>query len=394
MGAFTLVGRDLAISNPQESWVTWRAAELMLHCIYAIFIVGALCALFLTSSDLPPQQVILCVVLFWALTIQNVGQAALFAKKKFALAGGIQIVGVLFRAALTLVALTYFGATLENFFLVQATAAAGQMLVTSRFCESILSFKGLERDTRVVRRRLSDLLWRGRPLVLLGISGAAVLQLDKVIIPLFLSTAELTPYFLASALCFTPISVLAGPINQYFFPGIVNSINQKKSEETLQKLKQLILAIFLGVAVPSAILWLGRDAIVNAWLHHQPVAAEVVKYVEVLLPGVALGALGYVPYNILIALEDYKMQAFMSASITLATLSATVLAASSGNVLAICWIYALYHSLSAVASWVRASYLIEASATNYAVRSAHFASMLLLVTTAMSIIFFMLHLRF
>lgn len=94
---------------------------------------------------------------------------------------------------------------------------------------------------------------------------------------------------------------------------------------------------------------------------------------EILLPGIALGALGYVPYNILVAHEDYRAHSRLSAGMTVVTLAATALAAAFGSILAVCWIYASYHTISAVITWWRASYLVATTSDNYVTRSAHFA---------------------
>lgn len=383
LGTSTLVGRDVAASkNAQGHLVTWRAATALLHVVYSGLLIVAFVINFLFDTPLPPLQVVLCIVLFWSLTVQNLGQSALLAKRRYAVSGIIQVVGVLGRAALTLAALTFASAELETFLLIQSLTALVQMMVTSSFCRRALDLESLPLDFRVLRTRMRELAKRGVPLVLFGLSGAAVLQLDKVIIPLFVSPAALTPYFLASALCLTPISVLAGPINQYYFPGIIECINNQDSIQALKQLRKLIFSICVIVATPTCVIWLGRESIINIWLHQQPITHEVVRYVEILLPGIALGALGYVPYNILVAHEDYRAHAILSAGMTVVTLLATAFAAAFGSILGVCWVYASYHSLSAVITWWRAFHLVPPSSDNYAKRSAHFAIALIACVTA------------
>jgi len=374
LGTSTIVARDLAASkNAQAHLVTWRAAVSLLHFVYAGLLVFALILNVIAGTPLAPLQVVLCIVFFWSLTVQNVGQSAMLAKRRYAVSGSIQVVGVLSRAAITLAALTYISAELEIFLLFQALTAVVQMMVTSWFCRRALELENLAPDVKTLRTHIWELAKRGKPLVLFGLAGAAVLQLDKVIVPIFISPSALTPYFLASTICLTPISVLAGPINQYFFPGIVESINNRDSTQSLKELRKLVLAICFVVAIPSSILWLGRESIINFWLHQQPIASEVVRCVEILLPGIALGALGYVPYNILVAHEDYRFHSILSAGMTSLTLFATILAAASGSIIAVCWVYASYHSLSAIITWWRASKLVPSPLANYATRSASFA---------------------
>lgn len=374
LGTSTLVGRDVAATDDSQAHqATWHAAELLLHIFYAGLLVVALIANTLCGAPLPTIQIVLCIIFFWSLTVHNVGQSALLAKRRYASSGCIQISGVLGRAAVSLAALTYIKADLTTFFVAQAATGVAQMIVTSWICRKALGPASPLLDRSAILRRTKELAYRGKPLVLFGLSGAAVLQLDKAIIPVFISPAALTPYFLASALCLTPISVLAGPINQFFFPSIIGSISKGDTAQASAQLQKLVFAICVAVAIPSAVLWLGREPIVNIWLHHQPIAFDVIRYVEILLPGIALGALGYVPYNILVAHQDYRAHAGLSLAMTTATLLATALGAAWGSVMAVCWIYAGYHSMSAAVTWFRAHQLEPASPENYATRSATYA---------------------
>ena len=378
LGTSTLVGRDIAATHhPRSNLVTWRSAELLLHMGYAALLLVTIGASTLSPWSFPVLHTALCAVFFWALTVQNVGQSALLAKRLYALAGGIQVVGVLGRAGITLAALSLFRADLGTFLMAQAMSAVVQMLATAWLCRRALDPAHTPLDFNTLRASALELATRGKPLVLFGLAGAAVLQLDKVIIPLFVSPTALSPYFLASALCLTPISVLAGPITQYFQPRIIASISAGDTALTRDSLRKLTLAIVCAVAVPSALLWLGRDFVIQLWLHQDPIATEVTRYVEILLPGVALGALGFVPYTMLVAHQDYRAQAILSVALTVATLLATVAAAAMGNVLAICWVYACYHSLSTVVSWLRSIRLQPLPPHRYASRAAGDALLML-----------------
>ncbi len=93
------------------------------------------------------------------------------------------------------------------------------------------------------------------------------------------------------------------------------------------------------------------------WLGASPGNATIAGYVAVLLPGFVLGSLGYVPYSLLVAAEDFRFQAMLSLALTVATLLATLMFAKQQNVLGICFTYAIYHAASTLLSWLRALYL-------------------------------------
>lgn len=374
LGTSTLVGRDIAITKEEDSqYLTWRASEFVLHVFYFI-ILFAVCAVHsFVRTEVTISQLVLCVFLFWSVTVQNVGISALLAKRKFFSSSVLQISGVVSRAAITIFSLKFIDATLGVFLISQAGTAVVQMWATSYLCKKNFKKQKTNFSLYAIKAKAKQIAKDGQALVFLGLAGAAVLQLDKVIIPVFISPAALTPYFLASALCLTPISVLAGPINQYFFPGIVERITRNDHAAVRQSLRQLIVTLAMVVAVPTVLLWVFRSAVVDSWLHHQTVASDVAEYVKILLPGVALGALGYVPYNILIAHKDYKAHSLIATFISAATLLATVFAAMSGSVLGVCWIYAAYHVASVTICWLRAIALNKPDIDNYSLYAAGLA---------------------
>lgn len=379
LGASTIVGRDLAVPRDEKNHLeTWRAAEFVLHIFYIIILFTSASVNFIANAPLSFVQIILFLLLAWSLTVQNVGQSALLAKRYFVVASIIQLIGVLSRAFATIAALYFVRADLEVFLMAQALIGVVQMVVTHYICRRMFYSKISSLEITVHVNQVIELARRGMPLVLFGFSGAAVLQLDKPIIGFFSSPADITPYFLASALCLIPMGVLAAPINQYLFPGIVESISHHKSEKTLRLLQRLIISIFFVVAIPSTILWLWREEIVELWLRHDPISPLVVQYVEILLPATAIGALGFVPYSILIAHEDYRFYSYQHFCLAVFTLMATALVAALSGIFLVAWVYAIYHVLSVFVTWFRASRIVAPHGLNYANRSAIFASYLVL----------------
>lgn len=374
LGTSTLVGREIAVSQkPGENYGTWCAAQWLLHTFYLGLLLLAIILNLCFDNPLPTKEIFLSAIFFWSLTVQNLSHSALLAMQNYAVAGILQFVGVLSRAAITLAAMTYISAELKTFLFYQAIAAVAQMVLTSWICKNKLYSEEENLVFTKITHRMFDLAKRGSPLIIFGLSGAAVLQLDKIIIPIFISPAALAPYFLATAISLTSVNILAGPISQYYFPKIIESINKDNSDNTLKKLNKFSFCICLVVAIPSSILWLWREPIINTWLHFEPIAIPVAQYVKILLPFVSLGVLGYVPYNILISHQDYRLHSIISAGMAVTTLSATLIAAYIGSTVAVCWVYAIYHSFSVVFIWCRASYVVAKPIDNYATRSAYYA---------------------
>ena len=354
LGAATVVGRNLAANSDRLiSARTMFAAQMNLHLFY-ILLLGSFIVLSLAGIlSFSLVDGFLAVVFFWAVTIQNVSQSALLAMRKYALAGGLQAAGILFRSIVTLVCLLYISSDVRTFLVLQAVTAVLHMLVTDRMCYWLLGGAQALTDKSEIVNSMRKVFKQGFPLILFGLSGALVMQADKVIISSYNTPSELSPYYLATVLCLTPISVLAAPVSQYFHPKIVRAVVSSDGYSLSRNVRVMGVALIAVVVVPSCILWVYSQEIVKLWLLGQDNAGVVSRYVDILLPGVAIGAFGFIPYSILVAKEDYKFQAFMSVVLTVLTLLATLYFSYVGYVAGVCYVYATYHVFSFLFSWLR-----------------------------------------
>jgi O-antigen/teichoic acid export membrane protein len=354
LGMSTLVARDVAAAPSEaDGYAVWRTGETVVTALYAALAPVTL----LLSPWLPTGLSLLesvgCLLLFWMLTLQNVAQSALLARRQFVSCGIVQVAGVLARGIATLLCLKFFGANLSVFISTQLLFSIAQTVAMRVLCRRTLDPAGAASSSRPTRAQCLSLARRGRSLVVFGIAGAAVMQLDKLIVTAFTSTAAIAPYYLATAFSVTPIALLAGPVSQYFQPRLVRAISTGEASATRSVLRRYAMAIGLATLLPSAAIWWLREPILAAWLGHSPLLPAVVEFTAILLPGVTLGALGYVPYGILVAREDFRFQAWASASMTIATLAATVAMARAHNVAGVCLVYAVYHATSTAVSTAR-----------------------------------------
>lgn len=384
-GMSTMVGRDLAVTDatPAQRYATWRAAEWAITFAYALLTLPAVLAAQLWGGPLDAGGALACMALFWSLTVQNIGQSALLARQRFAQAALIQMTGVLARNGLTAMALAWISPSLTCFAITQAAVAAAQMVVTRWRCIAVLRPEKRSRGKEGIKGEFAfalTLLRRGRPLVLFGLAGAAVMQLDKVIVSSLISYRDLAPYFLAATFCLTPLSVLAGPVAQFFQPRLLRAISAAEPTQTNSTLVQFIRSITACALLPTAAIWLLREPLIALWLPHSPDAALVVRYSTVLLPGVAIGAMGYVPFIMLVAHQDYRFQARFSLLLTIVTLTAVLVAALQGSVLAVCVVYSIYHTASTLGSWWRCIRLdtTKSGVAAAAARHAAIATLLLI----------------
>lgn len=362
LGMSTLVSRDIAAgeSSPSELLKLIRTAEITLSSFYFILLVGT--AVLKSMGGLPGVDFVTAlaaVTLFWLLVLQNLYYSAMLARRLYTSASGIQVVGVLVRASATAFILINGYATFPAFIATQLVFAAIHCGVTRQYSMSLLNLR-TALSLKLSKPSLADgvsLAKRGRSLVLFSAAGAAVMQLDKPLVTAFVSAASVTPYFLATTLCMLPLSILAGPISQYFQPRLLNQVARQDSVSTRLTLRRFTTALLLIIGLPCIIFWFLRMPMIEIWLGHNSENIKISRYVAILLPGCALGALGFIPYTLLLSEKDFKFQAILSTSLTLVTLSGAAIAARFQSIEGVCYVYAAYHSTSTLLSWARAFFL-------------------------------------
>lgn len=358
LGMSTIVSRDAAVSSsPSSTYRLLLTAERSLSVFYVGIGAVALCGTSMGLwGDLGYSTVAACVGLFLALVLQNLYFAMLLAKRSYVIASTTQIAGSLLRAFASAYVLAFISTSLEIFLITQAAFAVVHAAATRHFCLKVI---GTDQRSAAYRPSLGDcagLARQGASLIVFSAAGAAVTQLDKPIVSALVSAAELAPYFLATTVCMVPISVLAGPVSQFCQPRVISATASGVAGAlpALIAIREFVRLTLLATCVPATLLWLGRNSLMALWLGEGATASAVAGYVGILLPGFAIGALGFVPYALLVSAKDYRFQAISSIVLTLATLGAAALAASQGDIKGVCWVYAVYHSSSTAVSWVRA----------------------------------------
>lgn len=383
LGLATLVGRDVASGDVPQSklWAQVCDAERALLGLYLVIFCAAIVAhAFNVVGNISTTTLVCSTVLFGFLVIQNLHYCVIVATGKYARASITQLVGNLLRAAATAIVLSYYSATLETFVVVQAIVAGLQAWGTRIQSAALLKYDANARHEPGVRGSWDGtlrLIRRSGSLALFAAAGAAVMQLDKPIISAFMSSANVGPYFLAMTLCLVPTSVLAGPVTQYFQSKVLAALGQGNAAHIRHTVDRFTLTMLAATLLPCLVIWLMRADLVAVWLGHRTENELVVRYVEVLLPGVMIGALGYIPYTLLLAAQDYSFQGKMSLLLTVLTLLAAAWAAHQQSIAGVAVVYALYHVCSTVLSWARTIYL--SSTRELAIRSGRPALAAILV---------------
>lgn len=381
-GMSTIVSREVAVASSKNDGKTLtllRTAETGLTLVYSlIFLLAIVLSLAKVSTSLSIESLLGIALLFWVLVLQNLYYSALIASRSYLQASLIQILGVGVRAGITVYALEFFSSSLGTFILSQLLGGIIHASVTRYFCNVKLRGAYVENQyTPPDFKSIAKLLNMGRPIVLFSAAGAAVMQLDKPIISSLISASSVTSYYFAGMICLTPISILAGPVSQFFQPIFFKNAENSDKRKAYKSIAAFAFVITVVTLFPSVLLWLWRDPIISIWLEGSANVTTVADYAAILLPGVCIGALGFVPYSLLVYAKDFRFMAIMSSILTAVTLLATYSAAKSGNVQAICFIYSLYHAVSTFCSWGRAITLKEVR--QYAWRSAVVVSVIIAV---------------
>jgi O-antigen/teichoic acid export membrane protein len=359
-GMSVLVGRDIAHPNAhaQGPGAIVRIAEKAISTVYAL-ILGAAMAYCVIATK-PAHDVVIiggCVLLVLFTVLQNVEQTALLADKQFIVGSVVQVGGVIFKALLTAAALMYWAASVQTFVIVQAGTTALHFLTTRHYCYKFLRRRSADAAHRATWAEVVGALSRGGPLLLAGLAGAAVLQLDKPIVSAFMQSSDVSPYFLAMSFSILPTSLLAAPVVQYFQPQVIQIMARPDDAHAPAIVRHFTLALILVVAVPSWLLWQWNAPIIALWLRHSDQASVVSHYARILLPAFALGSLCYVPVVLLIAAQDFRFQAANAILLTCITLATVFACAQARRVDWVCYTYVGYYAAASASVWWRAAVL-------------------------------------
>jgi O-antigen/teichoic acid export membrane protein len=344
LGMSTMINRDVAAvqSTPYRLFELVRTAEICLAGFY--FLLLALTIGFKSFGGLSNINFFVAsgaVLLFWVLVMQNIYYTAMLASGTYTCATIIQVLGTIARAISSIIVLSNFASTLTAFVLTQLFLASFHCLITRYYLKNALCVHG-EKYPTVGFSECFAMISRGRTLLVSGAAGAAAMQLDKPIISIFMSAADITPYFLALTLSATPVGILAAPIAQYFQVRITKDIAHHNHEAYKKNLTYFVIATAFAVLAPGIILFIFNEDIVALWLGTGSQNLMVSSYSKILLIGYSIAAMGYIPYVIIIARQLYAFQAKLSIFATIFVLIWVAIAAYYSNITLICYAYVAY----------------------------------------------------
>lgn len=395
LGLSTLVGRDIAANQlpSKKLFQEILCAESTLILFYtAVIIAFSALYFFDINFGLSLFNIWTIILTFLCLVIQNLHYNAIVSKRSYNLASALQLIGNLGRAGSTAYVLYFVSPTITAFILCQFFGAAIQAIIARMLLLKSFKFnKDIYYEFKKfdLIKEIKSLLLRSKSLALLTLAGAAVTQLDKPIISFFISHSSVAPYFLAMTYCMTPMAVLAAPVAQYFQPKIINTISETTQTNSLKTIKFYSISLSAVTLLPSIILYIYSDFFINIWLHHGPLVNDTKNYVKVLLPGLVIGALGYIPNSLLLATGHFRFMATISILMTVSVITLTIFAAKTQSILLICWIYALYHGLSTLFQYIKATRNIQTRII--ALESGKIIASTLALSTISLIIFNKLH---
>ena len=363
VGASTLVGRNAAAADKSlaEQLQLLKTAEMTLGLLYSVLLGIALLAAIITgraSSHL--LEAIIAVPCLLLLVLQNIYYSGLLGFKAYHQATAVQSVGLVGRALATWLTLQFISPTLLAFLLAQLVCTALHCWFTRKaliacFGSAKTSAGGNRGESGITLADCFSHLRRNRPLLLSGLVGAAAMQLDKPLISAFISPAAMAPYFLAVTLSAAPLAVLAAPLIQYFQPLLTGKMIQAGSASYFESVRTAHLTVIAVTVTPMVLMYLLIEPICQAWLQGTGQAAMVAGYARPLLLAYGVAAIGYIPFAIVTAQQDYKFQALLSTWATAFILISTALAAMFHRIDWVCNAYVGYFSISTIGLWIRSA---------------------------------------
>lgn len=359
-GLSILLSRYTALTLTKENLISnkyWYNAEIIISIFYLVILI---LLVFLKKnnyslfSTITALQLIFIVITLWATVLQNFCQTILLASKNFAMSSLTLVGGNILKAGGAAAVIKFISPTIDAYILSQTIFSILLLLTTRKLSDVYLCLKDEKKSINFLV--IKNFLHEGRTLILYSLSAAIILNFDKIIVSHNISLVALAPYFLASSLCAIPISVLSGSVMQFFQPGLTKAIVES-SPQTKRLLSYYVVTLCFVTLIPSYVLWEYRYFFIGLWLGNSELINVVASYTYILLPGVAIGGLGYASYIILIAIEDFKFQSVLSISMTIIVVILVIFFSKKQDIESICLVYSVYHIISTMLTWGRCFYI-------------------------------------
>ncbi|WP_147693333.1 lipopolysaccharide biosynthesis protein [Vogesella mureinivorans] len=356
LGFSTYLGRQAAVSQSEKNPILndLMAAESFLLGFYLLAAFLAFLAFALGAINKHSLVIFFSIILFLLLVLQNIYYVVICARKKYVHGSVILSVGNLFRAAVSFCVLKWLSPEIDYFIMAQVLTAFFHMVISRYYAFKFIGEKKAFPVLNLSIKNGAVLIKKTYSLAIFSLAGALVTQLDKPVITYFINAKAVAAYFLAMTICMVPIGILAGPVAQYFQPKIISLVGRDSSEELYRVSSAFLYVLIVIVFFPCAVLWVFRDGLIKLWLGDVSYHENISLYVKVMLPSLAVGALGFFPYSLLLAAKDFRFQANLSVFLTTITIPCVIFSAFKRDVLLICVVYSFYHVSSTMLSWWRA----------------------------------------
>ena len=356
-GMSTIVSREISVNKAKDA-----SLSIYVNALLYISLIYLLLSLLLFFSNAKLTNYLhhslsftLAVVVFlWMSTLQNITTTALISLQQYKSASSIQGLAVFIKAVFVYLALKYIQPSVMIFLLVHICLGVAHLLVLHSCCWKKFASQDTNKNFKPTLLSVKHVAVLGAPLFIFGLSGALALQADKIIIAHYMSAGIVASYFFAMTFCMTPLAIFGGPITQYFQPKIITALFHDNELDLAIYGSRFVYVLLSTSLCISLALVVFRDFFLGLWLVKFPEVSQVSSYVKILMPGLAVGALGFIPFVYLTAVQDFRFQSLLSVVLTFFLIGGIFFGASKGRADLICYCYSFYHAASTLLSWSRA----------------------------------------
>ena len=350
-----------SVGNDEIPASVVRAFKLIEYAVLLIYtIIGIILTIVLLkfhSGYIEALIAFAVLAIFLSIALQGVYFNVQLGKGHVAKAAFYQSFSSIGRGVGGFMSVALFGPQLLHFFI-------SQLVISLIVCISARKslWKNIFRASHATEIVIGTSFWSelrhvfsgGSYLMLISMAGAAALYLDKVIISYFYGAENLGAYYLAWLYCTMPVSLIAGPIYQFFQPKII-ALSAKRDINAVVVSRNFLITLFISIVIVGFVLVCFKEFILGLWLRGADNTFLVSRYIDMLFPGFAIGALGFFPYALLVCAEDFRFHALTStANSFVALLGVLVMAVNRFDLIWICALYGVYNFMSVLVPWVRA----------------------------------------
>ncbi len=340
------VARNLAEGNASRSSILLHSLAVIYGTVslliaFIVFLLAPYIAKYWINSNQLPLEVVEQAVMLIGIVIAarwpiSLYQGAIIGVQKLTITSGINICMITLSSIGAVLVLMFISPSIQAFFIWQAAIGFLHTLVIRYAAKKVIGIK----DANKFNWDVLKPIWRfSAGMGLVAITGAVLLQMDKIILSAMLSLTDFGGYTVASLLASSLLIILM-PVYNTVYPklsGLIASGENAKILELYRRGTRYLCSILFPLAM---VIYIFSGDLIYLWTGNLELSVSVAPIVSFLVLGFALNGVMVFPYALQLAHGNYQIPLLITTTLIAVQLPAAVVLVD------------IYGALGAALSWL------------------------------------------